>query len=156
MLPSKLSKEEKKELMLAKYVEHEELNIEDIKKFGVFWRPIDADVSTWKLVCVTDSVEEAEHQIKWRYEFHRFNNADVVIKNDKRFETFTDETKNKDSKGKTIEPTDADMVDHKNLSPSLMESLPAPATNFKSLAHYANIPLEYRGYYKIETLYEVF
>lgn len=158
MLPSKnLSKEEKKELMLRKYVKRDPMDIEEIKKFGVFWRPANGDVMAWKLICITETLEEARHEIEWRYNFVKFNDGDIVLDNDKRFSTFRNELENKDSKGETIEPTDEDMV-NTDLIPdnaSLIEALPISTTKFKSFSYYSQIPLEYKGLYKIEELFDI-
>jgi hypothetical protein len=157
MLPQKkLTKEEKKELMLNKYVKREELDIEDIKKYGVFWHPAGSDVFSWVLICKCQTEQECLSEIKWRYNFNKTDKTDIALENDPRFSTFYDETKNKDSNGKTIEPTDADMVNPENISPgSLVESLPKPTGKFKTFSYYAGIELNYKGEFTILPVYEI-
>ena len=157
MLPQKLSKEEKKELMLSKYVKREEFNIEDIKKFGVFWRPQNQPTFQWNLICKCDSEQECLEEIRWRYEFHKTNDTDIVIDHDERFSTFRDETKNVDEKGNYIHPTDEDLVNTDNIpqGASFMESLPKPTGKFKTFSYYAGIELDYKGEFTILPVYEI-
>lgn len=158
MLPqNRLSKEEKKNYLLNKYVKRDKLKIEEFKKFGVFWRPKEKNIEKWKLISICDSKEEALEEIRWRMEYHQTNDGDLVLDNDKRFNTFRDETKNTNEFGETIEPEDKDLVDAQeiNHSSSLMENLPASQSGFKSMAFYQNIELNYVGYYKIDEMYEI-
>lgn len=170
MLPKKeLTKEEKKQYLLQKYVKREKFDIEEIKKFAVFWRPMTGDANQWILITVCDSLPQAKEEIRWRAEYHKTNDGDLVLDHDKRFITFRDETLNKDKNGKTIEPEDiqfdgggnvksmGDMVNLDNVSrnASLFEALPKPQGKFKSMAYYQGIELEYRGYYKIDEIYDV-
>lgn len=161
MLPQKLNKEEKKALMLQKYVKRDAMDVDDFRKYAVFWQPISeqTDAQKWLLITVCDTLPEAKEEIRWRAEYHQTNDGDLVIDNDKRFQTFRDETQNKDKNGKTIEPDMEDMVGDININDTndtFMESLPSGSgENFRSAGYYAGIELEYRGYYKIDEIYDV-
>jgi len=157
-LPQKnLTKAEKREYLLQKYEKRDKLDIDDIKKYGVFWLKKDT-VDKWKLICVCDSREECLEQISWRYNYHKTKDGDIVIDNDKRFETFRDETLNKDEFGNTIEPDDSDMVNIDDIpqNASFMEALNTTKTGkFKSMNFYTSIDLDYAGFYKVEEYYDV-
>jgi hypothetical protein len=172
MLPKKSSKERKKQYLIDKYVKRDKMDVNDLKKFGVFWRPMGHDIEKWKLIAVCGTHEEAKEEIRWRAEFHKTNDGDLVLDNDKRFETFRDETKNIDKSGKTIEPEDIKADEHGNVIDMghMLDTDAAPAgtsfndalastkvteDGFRSMAYYQNIELEYRGYYKIDEIYDV-
>jgi len=168
MLPKNLSKEEKKTLMLKKYVKRDAMDVDDIKKFGVFWRPTGSDVFTWNLICKTETEQEALNEIRWRYQYHKTNDGDLVLDNDKRFKTFRDETLNKDKNGNIIEPDDikvdkdgnvismGDMVDIEKMGDTFMESLPKnPTGKFKTAGFYAGIELDFKGEFTILPVYEI-
>ncbi len=158
MLPARLSKEEKKALMLTKYVKRDAIDVDDFRKFAVYWQPLNkkTDAQKWLLITICDTFFEAKDQIRWRAEYHQTNDGDLVLDNDKRFKTFRDETQNKDEFGETIEPGAEDMVGENDMGETFAESLPTnPTGKFRSAGYYAGIELEYRGYYKIDEIYDV-
>ena len=158
MLPNKnASKEEKKKYLMEKFVEKKKFSLDDIKRYAVFWRPVDKEAEKWKLITVCDTPEEAKEEVFWRAEFHKTNNGDMVLDHDSRFETFRDETQHKDKNGKTYEPGKEHMVDMDKISPydSMLQALPEHKGGFRSMAHYSNIELNYKGYYKIDEIYDV-
>jgi len=158
MLPRDASKEEKRKYLMEKLLNKKPFSLEDIKKYGVFWRPEDKEIDSWKLISVCSSIQEARDEIQWRAEYHKTNNGDLVLDNDDRFETYKDETLHKDENGNEIEHTDDDMVNPEqqiNAYDGLLQSLPESKSNYRSMAHYANIELNYKGYYKIDEIYDV-
>lgn len=127
--------EEKKNYLLQKY-RKQKPKLEDYKKFGVFWRPLNQDVFGWKLLCKCDNEEQALAEIQWRLEFCKNpTNRDLPLENDKRFNTFKDETKNLDENGVEVSCYDP---------------------NFRNLKFYSEIELNYSGEYIILPVYEVF
>jgi len=158
MLPRKnASKEEKKQYLMDKFVEKTKFSLDDIKKYAVFWRPIDKEIDTWKLISVCSSLDEAKLEVQWRMEYHKTNNGNMVLDHDSRFETFRDETQHKDKNGKTYEPGEEHMVNMDRVSPydSMLQALPEAKGKFRSMAYCANIELNYKGYYKIDEVYDV-
>ena len=152
-----LSVAQKKQFLMDKY-QKKNFSLDNIKVFGVFKIPIDNPSKGMELVCKTSTYEEALFEVEWRGEFHVMGNTDIAVQNDPRLETFEDETLNVDAFGKTIEPTDADLVTEQDLlkGTGIMDSLPAKKGAFKSLAHYADMDLDYEGSYIIMPIYEVY
>ena len=160
MLPKKhLTPEEKKEYLLKKYNKQEqEININDYKQYAVVYKNTDDpdELSTWDIVAVCDTKEEALKEIEWRMKFHKTNNTQIVIDNDKRFKTFEDETKHKDNTGKYIAPTDDQLYNTPDLFHNANSiATPAKKDQFKTLNHYNAMALDYRGYYTIQEIYHI-
>jgi len=151
-----LSVAQKKQYLLDKY-QKKKFELDDIKKYGVFKLPLNED-GKMKLVCKVDTLEEAQYEIEWRGEFHVMGNTDIAVQNDSRLETFENETQHVDEFGKTIEPTDADLVTEEDMAKGtgILDSLPDRKSKFKGLAHYANMDLNYEGTYIIMPIYEVY
>jgi hypothetical protein len=162
MNSSNLTPQQKKEYLLNRYVKRD-YSIDDIessKKYAVYFCPNIELVKEWKLVHICSSLPEAKQQIAWRKQYSDTNDGDLVIDNDKRFETWRDETKNVDNNGNYLAPTDAHFLgnyDGGNMLQVIANSTPAQSTNgFKGLAHYSGIEIgNYKGFYKIEELYEI-
>ena len=152
-----LTKEEKKQLLLKKF-KPKEFNLDDIKKFGVFWRPAMMNNFQWNLVTKCDTEEEALEEIRWRAEYHKDKNFGTVLKHDPRFKTFEDETLHVDENGKVYEPTDKDMSNEYTLAKGgFFESMPEKKdeNSFKTLAYYSGLELEYRGEFTILPIWEI-
>jgi hypothetical protein len=156
-----LTPQEKRQYLLAKYTKRD-YKIEDlIPKFAVFWQPQTQATNTWALISVCNTKEEALKEILWRKKFHETNDGDLVLDNDKRFETFRDETLNKDQYGLVHEPTQREMnLDYGaagNMLQVIASSAPQASTQtgFRGMAYYTNMELDYTGYYKIDEVYDV-
>ena len=159
-----LSPQEKKQYLLAKYTKRD-YSVEDIescKKYALYFNPAIDKVKEWNLVCVTGSLSEAKAEISWRRAFHTTNDADIVLDHDNRFSTWRDETKNIDpSSGKPYEPGQELMNINYDSPGNMLQVIAnsAPQTpqknGFLGMAHYANIDLDYHGFYKIVEYYEV-
>lgn len=156
-----LTPQEKRQYLLAKYTKRD-YKIEDLSpKFAVFWQPQTQATNTWALISVCSTREEALKEILWRKKFHETNDADLVLDHDKRFETWRDETQNKNEYGLTIEPTNQDMQINYNAPGNMLQVIASSApqaanqTGFRGIAYYTNMELDYTGYYKIDEVYEV-
>ncbi len=156
-----LTKEEKKQLLLAKF-KPKRIELDDIKKYGVFWRPAMQNNFQWNLVTKCNTEEEALAEIKWRADFHLNGDMGAVIKNDKRFRTYEDETMNIDENGKVYEPDASDMSSPSSLAnltnkKSFYEGMPAKQEDngFRSLAYYSGLELEYKGEFTIMPIWEI-
>jgi hypothetical protein len=155
-----LTPQEKKNYLLAKYTKRD-YKVEDLKpKFAVYFNPSIEKIKDWTLVCVTDTEEQSLKEILWRKMFHEHNDSELVIENDERFKTFSDETKHKDQNGNTYEPGQELMKIDYNTSGGMMQVIAGspPANNstgFKGLGHYMQFDLNYKEIYKIEKIYEV-
>jgi len=158
-----LTPQEKRQYLLAKYNKRD-YNISDVelcKKYAVYLNRAIDKLKDWTLVCVCDNEEQAKKEILWRKKYHETNDGDLVLDNDKRFETFRDETKNVDQNGNTYEPGSELMKIDYNRGGNMLEvlansanALPA-ANGFRGIAHYSGIELDYVGFYKIDVIYEV-
>jgi hypothetical protein len=160
----KFNKEEKEKYLLQKYNKQEqEINIEDYKQYAVMWKPEEDQMDAWQTVAICSTYQEAIDEITWRLKFHKTNNTQIVLEKDKRFNTFTDETQNKNKLGNTIEPNEYDMYcdDVNALQPHNNNPYDLPAekkpqkSGFKTLSHYGRIDLNYRGLYRIDTVFKV-
>ena len=156
-----LTKEEKKQLLLAKF-KPKRITLDDIKKFGVFWRPAMQNDFQWNLVTKCNSEEEALAEIRWRADFHLNGNIGTVIDNDSRFKTFKDETLNVDENSKVYEPDASDMSSPSSLAnvhskETFYEGMPAKQEDngFRSLAYYSGLELEYKGEFTIMSIWEI-
>ena len=157
-----LTPQQKKEYLFNKYVKRD-YKIEDLeqcKKFAVYFTPNVEQVKDWTLLCVCSSNEEALKEILWRKKFHETNDGDLVLDNDDRFTTFRDETKNVNQRGLTHEPGQELMnIDYNSAGGMLQvianSNVPQNNSGFKGMAYYTNLEMDYKGHYKIETIYEV-
>ncbi len=156
-----LTPQQKKSYLLAKYTKRD-YNITDLTpKFAVYFNPSIEKIKEWTLICVTDNETQALKEILWRKKYHEHNDTELVIDNDKRFETFSDETKHKDSNGNTYEPGQELMKMDYNAPGNMLQVIANSApqipqkNGFLGMAHYLNIELDYKGMYKIEKFYEV-
>lgn len=152
-----LSAAQKKEYLLQKY-QKKKFELSDIRQYGVFMYPEGGTIGDAKLISTHTNLEDAEFEILWRAEFHIMGNTDIAVQNDKRLETFEDETLHLDENGCVIEPTDEDMSSEADLmrGTDILDSLPERKGKFKSLAYYANMELNYEGMYFIMPLYPAF
>lgn len=157
-----LTPQEKRQYLLNKYVKRDYKVDDLIPKFAVFWQPQTQATNTWALVCVCSTKDEALKEILWRKKFHETNDGDLVLDNDKRFETFRDETKNKNEYGLVHEPGIQDMNINYAGAGSMLQIIASSApqassqTGFRGMAYYTNMELDYCGYYKIDEVYDVF
>jgi len=155
-----LTPQEKKQYLLNKYIKRD-YKVEDlIPKYAVFWQPQTQATNTWALICVCGTKEEALKEILWRKKFHETNDGDLVLNNDKRFETFRNETKNTNEHGLVYEPDQSNMLQNYgggNMFQVIASSAPQTSNQngFRGLAYYTNMELDYTGYYKIDEVYEV-
>lgn len=156
-----LTPQEKKQYLLAKYTKRD-YKIEDlVPKYAVFWQPQTQATNTWALICVCGTKEEALKEILWRKKFHETNDGDLVLDNDKRFETFRDETQHVDEQGLTYEPSQQDISLNYGAPGHMLQVIASSApqasnqTGFRGMAYYTNMELDYTGYYKIDEVYDV-
>lgn len=158
-----LTPQEKRQYLMNKYVKRD-YKIEDLeqsRKFAVYFTPNVELVKDWTLLCVCSTNEEALKEILWRKKFHETNDGDLVLDNDDRFTTFRDETKNTNKQGLTYEPGQELMNIDYNSSGNMLQvisnSQPPQQSNngFKGMAYYTNLETDYKGHYKIEIIYEV-
>lgn len=156
-----LTPQQKKEYLLAKYTKRDYVITDLVPKYAVFWQPQTQATNTWALICVCGTKEEALKEILWRKKFHETNDGDLVLDNDKRFETFRDETQNKNQYGLVYEPGEKEMQIDYNISSSMLQVIASSApqassqTGFRGMAYYTNMELDYTGYYKIDEVYDV-
>lgn len=155
---SKISLQDKKDYLLAKYSKRD-YKIEDLSpKFAVMFNPDIKSIKDWTLVSICDNKEQALYEILWRKKFVETNDGDLVVDNDDRFNTWRDETKNRNSQGLVYEPTQRDMnFDYNKNTPMLQIIASSPQNNegFRGMAYYTNIELDYNGFYKIEEIYQI-
>jgi hypothetical protein len=92
----------------------------------------------------------------------KHGDGDLVVDNDKRFNTWRDETRNVDHNGSTYEPGQELMNIDYNVPGNMLQVIAAsspqtPSTNgFKGMGFYANIEIgNYQGFYKIVEYYEI-
>ena len=156
-----LTPQEKKQYLLAKYTKRD-YKIDDlIPKYAVFWQPATQGTNTWVLICVCGTKEDALNEILWRKKYHETWDGDLVLDNDKRFETFRDETKHVDHNGNSYEPGDEMMNINYSGSGTMLDIIASSAsqasnqTGFRGIAFYTNMELDYTGYYKIDEVYHV-
>ncbi len=161
---SKLTPYEKKQYFLNKYVkrDYNAEDIEECKKYVVYFNPSIEKIKEWEMVCVCSSLQEAKQQIAWRMHYMKTNDGDIVLDNDKRFNTWRDETKNVNEKGLVYEPTDKDMSHNYNSTGNMLQvianSAPqVPNTNgFRGIAYYSAIEIgNYNGFYEIKEVYSI-
>ncbi len=152
-----LSVAQKKQYLLDKY-QKKKFELVDIRQYGVFKYMEGEAVADAELVKTCSTEEEALWEIAWMAEFHFEGNTDIAVQNDPKLETFENETQNVDEFGKTIEPTDADMVTEGDMAKGtgIFDSLPEKKGKFKSLAYYADMELNYEGTYFIMPIYPVY
>jgi hypothetical protein len=155
-----LTPQQKKQYLLQKYVKRDYKVDDLIPKYAVFWQPQTQATNTWALICVCTTKEEALKEILWRKKFHETNDGDLVLDNDKRFETFRDETQNVNEYGLVHEPSDKDMLANYgggHMLQVIASSAPQASsqTGFRGMAYYTNMELDYTGYYKIDEVYDV-
>jgi len=156
-----LTPQEKKNYLLAKYTKRDYSVNDLVPKFAVFWQPQTQATNTWALICVCGTKEEALKEILWRKKFHETNDADLVLDNDKRFETWRDETKNVDEHGNPYEPGQELMNINYNAPGNMLQVIASSApqassaNGFRGMAYYTNMELDYTGYYKIDEVYDV-
>lgn len=164
-MENRLSIQQKKELMLKKYAKRD-YKIEDIekcKKWAVYYNPAIDKVEKWVLLAVTNTLEEAKHEIFFRKAYMDTKDADLLIDNMEEFKTWRDETKNVDQNGRTIEPSQELMNLNYNVPGDFMQvisnnSTPAQQNNnsFKGLCHYSTIEIgNYQGFYEIREIYVI-
>lgn len=156
-----LTPQEKRQYLLNKYVKRD-YKVDDLnncKKYAVYFNPAIDRVKEWTLVCVCNNEQEALKEILWRKKYHETGDGDLVLDNDDRFKTWRDETKNVDIYGRTIEPGQELMNINYNESGGMLQVIATnnnPNSSFKGFAYYTQFDLnEYRGFYKIEQFFEV-
>jgi len=152
-----LSVAQKKQYLLDRY-QKKKFDLKDIKQYGVFRYSEGETIADAELVKTCSTEEEALWEIAWMAEFHFEGNTDIAVQNDPRLETFENETQHVDELGKTIEPTDVDLVTEEDMlkDTGILDSLPEKRSKFKGLSYYANIDLDYEGTYFIMPIYPVF
>ena len=158
---SNLTPYEKRQYLLNKYVKRD-YKIEDLSpKFIVYYNPAIDKIKEWKMISVCSTREEALKEILWRKKYIECGDGDLILDNDERFKTFRDETLNVDANGNVYEPGQELMnIDYSagNTLEVIANSLPVQqsATGFKGMGYYTQFDLnEYKGFYKIEEIYEV-
>lgn len=160
----RMSPEQRRDYLANKYAKRD-YNIEDLRpKFVVWFTPSVIHVKDWTFLCVCDTIEQAKQEILWRKKYHETGDTDLVLDNDKRFETFRDETKNVDENGFAYEPGQELMNIDYNTSRNMLQviadsNVPQADNNrnFRGMAYYAQASMEtnYIGIYRIEEIYEV-
>jgi len=157
-----LTPQQKKEYLLQKYVKRE-YKVEDIdacKKYVVYFNPSIEKVKEWQMICVTSSLEEARKEIAWKLHSTKFNDMDIVLDHDKNFSTYRNELLNVNEQGLVYEPTDKDITHDYNSSGNMLQVIansapPANNNAYRGLAYYTNFSIDYKGFYKIEEIFEI-
>jgi hypothetical protein len=156
-----LTPQEKKQYLLNKYVKRD-YKVEDlVPKYAVYFCPNLELIKEWTLVCVCDTLEQAKFEILWKKKFHETSDSELVIDNDPNFKTFKNELLNINSEtGQPYEPGEELMKIDYNSSGNMLQVIansppPNPSTGFKSMAFYTQFNLDYKGYYKIEEIFEI-
>lgn len=155
---------EKKQYILNKYVkrDYKPDDINECKKYVVYFNVDISTTNKWDVIAVCSTMDEARQEIAWRHQYMKTNDGDLILDNDKQFETFRDETKNTDQQGVTYEPGQELMQINYTSSKNALQVLAnsnteQSKTGFKGLAYYTGIAVgNYEGYYKIEECYHVF
>jgi len=128
--------EARKKFLVQKYFQKDvNVDLSKLIKFGVFKLNIDTTGTDAKmeLVAKCDNQDQALEEIRWRAQFHHRPDNDIVMKNDKRFEHFSNETNH--------------VINNKEV----LHGDP----NYKSTDKYLNHELDYTGDYFIYPIYEI-
>jgi hypothetical protein len=100
--------DKKREELLKKY-SGGKFNLDNLKSYAVFRRPIGSIfLHEMEMVVTTDSHEESLEEIRWRAECSSTGNKDIAMKNDERFKTFYDDSQT----GKKAEDYNSETLDY--------------------------------------------
>ena len=158
-----LTPQQKKAYLLNKYVkrDYKVEDIESCKKYAVYFNPSIEKIKDWTLVCVTDTIEQAKHEILFRKKYIETGDGDLVIDNDPRFKTFRNELQNINPDTKNPHEPGQELMKLDYNAPGgilqvIANSSSQQSNGFKGLCHYSQFDLnEYKGFYEIREIYEI-